>query len=117
MSAERERFDSYYAGFLGGKLFRCLDVMKVRIARAILRKLGEHPRAIELGCGGGGVAARLAREGVLPAGDFPGEISIMKDYLDDVFRQLEEFRGKLVCNVSVEGEYAPKVDEKKKKII
>ena len=69
-SADRESFDSYYEGILGGGVFRWLDWMKVRIVRRHLSSLAPDPHILDLGCGAGGISSKLAK--LLPQYHFVG---------------------------------------------
>lgn len=55
----RESFTNYYNTFLGGRLFRWLDFMKVKIIRRILNGLTPPSRILDLGCGAGSISGQL----------------------------------------------------------
>jgi len=62
-SERRETFDSYYGGFLGGQLFRWLDIRKVQItARAVSSTTRRPLQALDLGCGSASISAALRRK-------------------------------------------------------
>lgn len=69
-SEDRESFNDYYQGILGGRAFRWLDRMKIRIVRSHLAGLPPQARILDLGCGSAGISSRLA--GLFPDLHFTG---------------------------------------------
>ena len=52
-------FAAYYQGFLGGKLFRWLDFMKLRVIKRALGRSAGPLQLVDLGCGTGNISRRV----------------------------------------------------------